>query len=147
MATRFKDDSFQQPGWGFDGNVPKQLDPLERWTPPPLPDWPPRTTPQRQYPWPAPVIDGYPWWVDPQGFPTLPQREPGSENPVPLSARPPTGSPAQSASANWLLSHYIQSLMQQNDRQSGNNVDPNVQDDASQSGLPERRLGRRTYRA
>jgi hypothetical protein len=136
MAARFKDDSFQPPNWAQDGLVPKQLDPLYG-VDPQLPDWPPKT---------PPAVPGYPWWLDPYGFPTLPPRRPGpSDFPLPPTLQGPTSAinPAQDASPNRLLSYYNQMLAQQGIPQPVKGLDPVAQDDPQ----PKRWLGTRSYRA
>jgi hypothetical protein len=45
------------------------------------------------------------------------------------------------------LSYYNQNLAQQGALEPDNGPDPAAQDEASQAELPERRLGRRAYRA
>ena len=93
-----------------------------------------------------PTIEGYPWWVDPTFLNPLPAPAPP---PVPSSPPGPTDMANRSGDvpANWLLSYYNRNLARQAGTPSGDVVDPSALDDASQSGFPERRLGRRTYRA
>ena len=137
MVARFKDDLFKAPNWAQDGVIPKQMNPLNGFDPH-LPDWPSKT--------PAP---GYPWWVDPYGFPTLTPRMPGpSDFPLPSAPQGPSSSiDPQDAATNWLLSYYNQNFVQRGAAQSSNGLDPASQDIAFQQEPPERRLGRRTYRA
>ncbi len=157
VAIQFKDDLFKPPDWAQDGAIPKLLDPLNGFDPD-LPDWPAKT----HYPWwvnpfntgpppqPSEPIPGYPWWVDPHGFPRpAPRRSGPSDLPLPSVPQGQRSSiePSQDATTNRLLSYYNQNFVQRGAPQSSNGLDPASQDVAFQQEPPERRLGRRTYRA
>jgi len=93
-----------------------------------------------------PTLEGYPWWVDPTFL-----------NPPPAPAQPPispfplgpsdVANRSGDAPANLLLSYYNQNLAQPDAPQPADGFDPAVQGNASPQDIPERRLGRRTYRA
>lgn len=138
MVARFKDDSFQPPNWAQDGVIPRQPDLLKDFEPS-LPDWPPKMSPGYQ---PSEPVPGYPWWVDPHGFPTLPRRVPGpSDFPLPTTLQGP--SPSIDPSQNWLSSYYAQMLSQHDAPQPAGGLDRTKKDDP----LLERKLERSTYRA
>jgi len=91
-----------------------------------------------------PTVDGYPWWVDPPGFlnpPPAPELPPFQFGPTDSANR------FENLPTNWLQSYYDQNFAQQGGVQRDSGADPAALNDVSQSKIPERRVGRRTYRA
>lgn len=91
-----------------------------------------------------PTVDGYPWWVDPPGFLSPP---PAQELP-PFQLGPTDfGNQLQNLPTNWLQSYYDQNFAQQGGPHPDYGIGPATRNDAAQTEVPMRKLGRRTYRA
>ena len=176
MASPFKDDSFQPPNWALDGAIPRMLRPWEEWIPPTPPTLPnPALRPQPAidgYPWwvdpwtlprspdlvpvpsepplPAPprgpnsftdpLGDTQRSWLQSYGQNVVSQR--GPINPAPEF--PANG--ALPAEGSGGLLGILYEMMRQSEPKPDGGVDPNPQNTSHQAS-PERRLGRRTYRA
>lgn len=87
MSTTFKDRLYRLPNFGREG-VARDSDPFEGWNPPTYPSLPPANEPG------APVVPGFPWWIDPRMLPTPRPLMPGD---------PPRRIPSDQLSPSSLL--------------------------------------------
>jgi hypothetical protein len=150
MTAPFEDDSYQSPNLAYDGIIPKVLQPelrpwwdleeVRKWTPPTYPWWVNPPTPPAL---PDPPPGSYPYWVIPPAPPTLPSPTPGTGRPI--NSFPVGGSATDAAPAAGGLLGMLYAMMQQSEPKPDGGFDSSPQD-VSQQALPERRLGRRTYR-
>ena len=161
MAAPFNSDTYRRPNSAIDGTIPKILRPWEGWSPPTLPDLYPWWVDPRMIPTPtspapgprmpslAPPPQGQTSVTDPpQGAPgnwLLSDYEQNGDNQRhPINAVPAGIGTAPAERPGGLLG-MLYEVMRQREPEPDGNFDPNPPDALPQA-LPERRLGRRTYR-
>jgi hypothetical protein len=173
MAAPFKDDSNKRPNLPLGGVVAKTLlrEPKPWWELEEFKKW----TPPTYHPTlPGPPLGPKPWWLDPSTLLTLPDPPPGSyphwvNPPLPPSLPPPSHDVDPPKDSNSLISENVSeraegapnmapaetaggllgmlhAILQQDGPKPGGSFDSNLQN-AQDRAPPERRLGRRTYRA
>jgi hypothetical protein len=141
---------------------PPQTEPMPQtpWPTPVFPEYPwwvdPRDIPSLPYPAPGPSQFPLPVPGGPTP-PTNPTQGPPiswlsslyaqDRNNVPPPANSTSTSAGAAPTGSRGLLGALYAISQQNSPQPDNGLDPIARDDASRQELPERRLGRRTYRA
>ena len=158
MASSFKDDSYRRPNFAIDGATP------EYFRRPRLPQWvDPRGLPTLPSPPPVPWVPSLPSppkgrnpFTDPLAVPPPPQTPPPHDVDPPnnpnwliaenLSGRAESARNVAPAESPGGLLGMLYEMMRQGGPKPDAGFDSN-REEASEQAPPERRLGRRTYRA